>query len=261
MPMSSITKIPLILATTYGIVTSFTNPNPVITDNERRPDESKMFMYLMAKYAPHFRASTALQHNTKNSNITDNANQNMFWLPAVLELLAILLAEGTPLTSQEATTYALQILMPRNNVDNLRLTPLSLTGSVLVLAGTSLRLKCYHALQEFFTFEVTVRPNHRLITHGPYNYVRHPSYTGMVMVFIGTCCWITSRGSWIRESGILGSVAGMVLIMGFMMVYLRLVVGLLQRMPEEDKLMLAEFGKEWEDWACNVPYWLIPGIF
>ncbi|KAG6893554.1 hypothetical protein C0992_009539, partial [Termitomyces sp. T32_za158] len=184
----------------------------------------------------------------------------MFWLPAVAELLAILLAEGT-IMPQEATTYALKILMPRNNVANLRLTPLSITGSLLVLAGTSLRLKCYHTLQEFFTFEITVRPNHRLITHGPYNYVRHPSYTGMVMVFIGTCCWTASRGSWIRESGIIDTVPGMVLIEGFMTVYLRLVVGLLQRMPEEDKLMEVEFGKEWEDWACNVPYWLVPGIF
>ncbi|KAG6895810.1 hypothetical protein C0992_012311 [Termitomyces sp. T32_za158] len=185
----------------------------------------------------------------------------MFWLAAVVEIAVILLAEGSFVTSQKVTNYALRILMPDAQVINLRLTPLSITGSLLVVAGTRLRFKCYHALQEFFTFEMTVRPNHRLITHGPYCYVRHPSYTGIVMVFIGTCCWYASSGSWIHESGILRTIPGMALIIGFMAVYLKLIIGLLQRMPEEDKLMQAEFGQEWEVWACRVPYWLIPGLF
>ncbi|KAG6895813.1 hypothetical protein C0992_012315 [Termitomyces sp. T32_za158] len=178
----------------------------------------------------------------------------MFWLPAVAEIVDILLSTATPLRSQEVTvaTDAGQ----RDNVDNLRLTPLSLTGSLIAIAGARLRLECYHALQEFFTFEVTVRPNHRLITHGPYSYVRHPSYTGMVMVFIGTCCWFASPGSWIRRSGKVWKV----FIVGLMMVYLGLLVGLMQRMPKEDELLKETFAEEWEDWARRVPYWLVPGI-
>ncbi|KAG6893544.1 hypothetical protein C0992_009599, partial [Termitomyces sp. T32_za158] len=184
---------------------------------------------------------------------------SMFWLAAAAETAAILLAEGT-ITSQQVTDYALQILMPRNNATNLRLTPLSLTGSLLIISGSTLRLKCFHTLQEFFTFEMSVRPNHRLITRGPYRYVRHPAYTGIVMVFVGMCCWYASRGSWIRESGVLGTIPGTTIVVGFIAVCLKSVVGLLRRMPEEDKLMKAEFGKEWEDWARRVPYWLVPGV-
>lgn len=186
----------------------------------------------------------------------------MFWLAAVAETAAILLAllAEVNLLSHEVTNYALRILMCGNQVTTLHLTPLSITGSLLVVAGAGLRLKCYHTLREYFTFEMTVRPDHQLITHGPYGYVRHPSYTGMVMVFIGTCCWFSSRGSWIRESGILGTMPGKVIITAFMAIYFRLVVGLLQRMPKEDELMQASFGKEWEDWALQVHYWLVPGI-
>ncbi|KAI8916025.1 hypothetical protein EDD86DRAFT_243987 [Gorgonomyces haynaldii] len=36
-----------------------------------------------------------------------------------------------------------------------------------------------HTLKEFFTFQLTIRPDHKLITHGPYAILRHPSYTGL----------------------------------------------------------------------------------
>ncbi|KAG6895811.1 hypothetical protein C0992_012312 [Termitomyces sp. T32_za158] len=149
---------------------------------------------------------------------------------------------------------------PGNRAANLRLTPISLAGSLLIISGTWLRLKCYHILCDLFTFEMSIRPNHRLITHGPYHYVRHPSYTGAMMVFIGMYCWYASHGSWTRESGVLGSVAGMALVMGVIVVILKATVGLLRRMPEEDRLLKAKFGKEWEDWARRVPWWLVPGV-
>ncbi|KAG6910482.1 hypothetical protein DXG01_010407 [Tephrocybe rancida] len=237
--MSPLIRLPFIFATTYGATVSFTNPNPSITESERRPHDSKTtwYTYMMAKYVGYIRGT--------------------YWLAAAAEITAILAAEGyLPFSNR-----ILNILMPRGFINDLRLTPLSLIGTLLTIAGGWLRLKCFRALGEFFTFEITVRDNHKLVTSGPYGVVRHPSYTGFVMIFIGLCCWYGSSGSWIRESGILDSVVGKVFIGAFTAVVVKLMVSLLQRMPEEDRLMRASFGSEWEEWARRVPYWLIPGIY
>ncbi|KAM5531771.1 hypothetical protein V8D89_014541 [Ganoderma adspersum] len=37
----------------------------------------------------------------------------------------------------------------------------------------------------FFTFEVIIKDDHKLITSGPYSYVRHPSYTGILCLTTG----------------------------------------------------------------------------
>jgi len=36
-----------------------------------------------------------------------------------------------------------------------------------------------------FTFEMSIRKNHKLITSGPYAIVRHPSYVGVILVASG----------------------------------------------------------------------------
>ncbi|KAG6906377.1 hypothetical protein DXG01_014250 [Tephrocybe rancida] len=236
---SLLIKIPFIFATAYGVTASLTNPNPSITDSERRPDDSKttLFMYLSTKYMPYIRGG--------------------FWLAAAAETAVILAAEG----HLPSANRILEVLMPKGSVSDLRLTSLSITGALLSVAGCWIRLKCFRTLREFFTFEITVRDNHKLITSGPYGVVRHPAYTGSTTIFIGLCCWYASRGSWIRESGILHTAAGKACVGAFTAVYVKLLVSLLQRMPEEDRLMKASFGSEWEEWARRVPYWLIPGIY
>jgi protein-S-isoprenylcysteine O-methyltransferase Ste14 len=40
-------------------------------------------------------------------------------------------------------------------------------------------------LGRFFTVNVAIAANHRLIDTGPYRFVRHPSYTGALMAFLG----------------------------------------------------------------------------
>ncbi|CAG8571113.1 10742_t:CDS:2 [Acaulospora morrowiae] len=56
----------------------------------------------------------------------------------------------------------------------------SLVTFVSIL-GTILRLWCFAVLDEFFTFDITIKKNHKLITNGPYKYLIHPSYTGLLL--------------------------------------------------------------------------------
>lgn len=45
----------------------------------------------------------------------------------------------------------------------------------VAIGGTSLRLWCFKCLKEYFTFNITVKKNHKLITTGPYSLIVHPA--------------------------------------------------------------------------------------
>ncbi|KAJ3087734.1 hypothetical protein HK102_010399 [Quaeritorhiza haematococci] len=54
--------------------------------------------------------------------------------------------------------------------------------AILVL-GWALRTWAFVTLDRFFTFHVTIRKDHKIVTDGPYRLLMHPSYTGIVMIF------------------------------------------------------------------------------
>jgi len=62
---------------------------------------------------------------------------------------------------------------------------LYLFGLILFLVGLALRWYSIGYLGRFFTVDVSISSEHKLIDSGPYRYVRHPSYTGALLIFIG----------------------------------------------------------------------------
>lgn len=65
------------------------------------------------------------------------------------------------------------------------LVPLFAIGVTLLLLGSLLRRYCWRTLGEYFTGDVRARSDQPVIRSGPYRLVRHPSYTGAMMMFIG----------------------------------------------------------------------------
>ena len=63
--------------------------------------------------------------------------------------------------------------------------PLFALGVTLLLLGSLLRRYCWRTLGEYFTGDVRARVDQPVIRTGPYRFVRHPSYTGGLMMFIG----------------------------------------------------------------------------
>jgi protein-S-isoprenylcysteine O-methyltransferase Ste14 len=117
-------------------------------------------------------------------------------------------------------------------------------GSLLVVIGAVLRLQCYNALGRHFTFEAVIGRDHQLVKDGPYNYMRHPSYTGAVLAYIGLLIYYGSNGTWFRECFISGTTAGKVLA-GFAAIGMSLVIfGLLCRISKEDRALKEKFGRE-----------------
>ena len=112
-----------------------------------------------------------------------------------------------------------------------------------------------------FTFEMSIMKDHSLVTSGPYGIVRHPSYTGSLMVVVSIFLLHATKGSWVRESGVLGYLSGKVAAGIFTFINAAAVPALLFRMKAEDRALRRQFGDGWDAWAARVRYMIIPGIF
>lgn len=63
---------------------------------------------------------------------------------------------------------------------------LRIAGLALTLAGAGLAIWARIALGTNWSGLVAVKENHSLITHGPYTWVRHPIYSGLLLALVGT---------------------------------------------------------------------------
>lgn len=69
---------------------------------------------------------------------------------------------------------------------------LTTAGAALMLAGILLRAASMRHLGVFFLSHVELLPSHRLVTHGIYSVVRHPSELGLLMICLGAAILLFS---------------------------------------------------------------------
>lgn len=89
-----------------------------------------------------------------------------------------------------ATSMALLLSFPLAFVRSLSfpaasIRPMFVVGTSLLVAGSLLRRHCWKMLGEHFTGDVQARDDQPVITRGAYRWVRHPSYTGAMLMFFG----------------------------------------------------------------------------
>ena len=58
-------------------------------------------------------------------------------------------------------------------------------GVVLFVAGLILRWWAIITLGRFFTVDVTIEKDHEVVERGQFRIVRHPSYSGVLLAFVG----------------------------------------------------------------------------
>lgn len=107
--------------------------------------------------------------------------------------------------------------------------PLWWLGIALMAGGMALRWWSIHVLARHFTVDVAIRADHELVRRGPYRLLRHPSYTGLLMTFIG---FALGLGNWL-------SLAAM----------LPVVLALLWRIQVEERVLAAAFGDRYASYA------------
>jgi protein-S-isoprenylcysteine O-methyltransferase Ste14 len=67
-------------------------------------------------------------------------------------------------------------------------------GIAVLIAGSLLRRYCFRILGRFFDGAVNIQSDHRVIDFGPYRWVRHPAYTGGMLMFLGIAI---ALGNWV----------------------------------------------------------------
>jgi protein-S-isoprenylcysteine O-methyltransferase Ste14 len=69
-----------------------------------------------------------------------------------------------------------------------------------------------------------------------------------------------TKGSWVRESGLLRYLSGKVAAGIFVFLITAGPPFLLLRMKAEDRALQRQFGDRWDTWEARVRYMIIPGI-
>lgn len=117
--------------------------------------------------------------------------KSICWAAAAAEAAVILATHAPSLTLSQTV---LSTLVRGRGSDRIQLSPLFVFGTLLTGLGGYIRYRCYRALGRLFTFEMSIRNDHKLITDGPYGIVRHPGYTGILFTITGIICWHESSG-------------------------------------------------------------------
>ncbi|KAF8629241.1 hypothetical protein AX17_005820 [Amanita inopinata Kibby_2008] len=239
LPLSpQLVKIPCIMVAMVGLQIATTPPHPPPSETEA------------AK-------STRLEVVLKQ-RVGQTAVKAICWTAALAET-AVIVANHAYRWS--LSRPILSSLVLTNGPDCIRPTPLFFLGTFLTGLGGYIRYKCYKEMGKMFTFEMSIRQDHQLVTSGPYGVVRHPGYTGVLCTVTGIILWHLSAGSWARECGALWSKPGQVAFWTYSALVSTICGGLISRMFKEDEALHGTFGETWETWALNVPYKLVPGVY
>lgn len=110
----------------------------------------------------------------------------------------------------------------------------------LVLIGLALRWAAVVSLGRQFTVNVAIAKDHYLLQTGLYRYVRHPSYTGLLLALLGIAI---KQGSW----------GGIVIIM------VPVLAAMFYRIHYEELALRKTFGAEYSAYASHTRR-LIPGV-
>ncbi|KAG2148216.1 uncharacterized protein EDB93DRAFT_382499 [Suillus bovinus] len=112
-----------------------------------------------------------------------------------------------------------------------------LFGTSLIVIGTFIRWRCFRNRGQFFTFELSVRKGHQVITNRPYGVVRHLSHARAVLLSIGQFILHGSLSSLVRRSRISNVPAlkaiAVVALMGRMIVIVCLII----KIRHEDQMV------------------------
>jgi protein-S-isoprenylcysteine O-methyltransferase Ste14 len=155
-----------------------------------------------------------------------------------LPLVILFAAAGCIAAAQSATRVTSAAIAPGH--PGIRWVIFDL-GIVTILAGAALRLWAIVTLGRWFTYDVRVTDGQPVVQSGPYRWIRHPSYTGIVIVLLGIGLTL---GNWLS------------------LVFITLLptVGLVLRIRVEEAALVTTLGAAYEQYAATKPH-LIPGIW
>lgn len=118
--------------------------------------------------------------------------------------------------------------------------PLYFAGFAVLVVGVYWAFWARHTLGRNWSGRVTIKEDHELITGGPYRWVRHPIYTGVLCSFLGTALAL----------GRVGNLFAIVIMLAIFAHKIRL----------EEKVLDRHFGERYAEYRRHT-YALVPPIW
>jgi protein-S-isoprenylcysteine O-methyltransferase Ste14 len=113
-------------------------------------------------------------------------------------------------------------------------------GLAIMVAGTLLHIHARLHLGRNWSSKVMIKGDHQLVRSGAYRFIRHPIYTAIVMVALGTAV-------------VSGRVLSLIGVAVFAFAYVR-------KLQIEERMLGEEFGAEWQDYRAH-SWALVPLVF
>ena len=113
-------------------------------------------------------------------------------------------------------------------------------ADVLTLAGLFVVLWARKTLGSNWSPLVVIKEKHELITSGPYAYVRHPIYSGILLMALGAILWVESPP--------------------LLIIFIVSAFGFWFKATREEKLLTEHFPKEYPEYKKKVRSALIPFV-
>jgi protein-S-isoprenylcysteine O-methyltransferase Ste14 len=112
-------------------------------------------------------------------------------------------------------------------------------GGVLAWLGLLVRWSSFVSLGKYFTVVLKTSEDQPVVQRGPYRFLRHPSYTGLLLVFAGLGLML---GNWVSAVGAVGLV----------------LIALAYRIRVEERALIAAVGDRYQEFAASrarlIPY-------
>jgi protein-S-isoprenylcysteine O-methyltransferase Ste14 len=164
-------------------------------------------------------------HDERDAKLTESGNLSFWWIiPGFVAVFFIPPLEFLFLSST----------LPRN-------LGMELVGLVLILLGQAIRIWTRLTIGGMYSGYLRVKVGHVLVTDGPYRFIRHPGYTGFLLMALGLA---VGYSSWI----------------GLAAVPVLLLPGLAYRMKVEESLLVEQFKDDYQAYTRKVKK-LIPGVW
>ena len=116
-----------------------------------------------------------------------------------------------------------------------------ISGLVLIVVGLVVRWTAIITLRKYFTVDVSIVSDHKLVITGIYRFVRHPAYAGSLLSFLGLGIVLSN---WLS----------------LLVVFIPITVVFIYRINVEEKALLAFFGDQYSHYCARTKR-LIPKIY
>ena len=162
----------------------------------------------------------------KSSNTAKSGDKNSFLLISCLNSVGLLLSFGIGTTNIGKVDYLFLFFI---------------IGLIFYITGFSIRVISILTLKEQFTYTVTLAKDHVLQTDGIYRLIRHPSYLGQFLIFLGISLFLAN---WLS----------------ILFMIIPILIGYIKRISIEERFMTEEIGPEYVEYKKHTKK-LIPYIF